>query len=400
MLSGYSEIEHPVITITAVQAQVAPVAGASAAYNGCYAQSFTSSGSDNTANVKIGLPTGLSSSITYNNGSNAIATVPNGGGTISRLSDGTVDFNVVVPNRGKWRYQQSIARVGGTTSRTWLRWLAVAQGDAKDSLATALINSVTSLLYGKSFNDTSLSRFSANPYVSSNGSSFAAPTPNTSRWLAPASCDLSGLSFNGAVGGGSMKQKGILVGPRHCICAMHFAPAVGTVFYWLGTDSVVRSATVTSVTSINNSDLGLVLLNAALPGTVTPFKVAPASMSNKLPARSFSMLGVPGIPVAWIDQADKIYITGFAYNQNALPAENVECGDPGGIFSGWQKNIVVGDSGSPVFLPLSVPVLVGAWHYSSGVAPFVADYISQLNTLMNSQVPGSSLTIADFSAYA
>jgi hypothetical protein len=105
------------------------------------------------------------------------------------------------------------------------------------------------------------------------------------------------------------------------------------------------------------------------------------------------------VPAIHTDQTNKIICANLsnisaAFAYSTLPdATNWPARNP------LAKNVVVGDSGSPLFIVINDElVLINCWYYAYS-GPFVTNYYSDINAAMTSLGGGYSLTDIDLSSF-
>jgi hypothetical protein len=292
--------------------------------------------------------------------------------------------------------------VGRNTSGT----STVFQSFISASLAYAVTNPVDAALVGLSCNAGTVDAFSSNNLHS-------AAVRNSSLWC-KSLVDLSGIPIGRLSGGSYTAQfNGVLISPRHVLCANHVALTAGDTLYFLGTDSAIHSATVSSRQEVGSTDLCVALLSSAL-ANCTPMQVFPAA--------TFSPSGACYLPAAGVDQIYQnfTYVPLLHFNQNQevllldLPTWGNSSNDATYIAcvesnrQAWSKSpksgvvgVYSGDSGSPVFtIPPTgtTPVLIGTCHTTAGL-PNVANNVAAVNAVMASLGGGYSLTQLSLSSF-
>jgi len=320
-------------------------------------------------------------------------------GPAAWVADGEAQLQVSDPQYGTSLLKYPVGRNTSGTSTVFESFISA-------SLAYALTAAVDAALVGLSCNASTVDAFSSNNLHS-------AAVRNSSLWC-QSLVDLTGIPI-GRLSGGSYTAtfNGVLISPRHVLCANHVALSVGDTLYFLGTDSVIRSATVSSRQEVGNTDLCVALLSSA-PANCTPMQVFPAG--------TFSPTGACYLPAAGVDQIYQnfTYVPLLHFNQNQevllldLPAwgnslndaSYIACVEPNR--QAWSKSpksgivgVYSGDSGSPVFTIAptgTTPVLIGTCHTTAGL-PNVANNVAAVNAVMASLGGGYSLTQLSLSAF-
>jgi hypothetical protein len=184
---------------------------------------------------------------------------------------------------------------------------------------------------------------------------------------------------------------GCLVAPDILISANH-APYDNT-HYFVTNDNVVISRDVSAAQQVGDTDIRVQKLSSSLPNTISYVKVLPANYADYLPHYE------NGIPLVWRNQLNQMMLaqTAFVPGHATIPT---------GDFSSWytpadgsavspSQVAVVNDSGSPVFAIINnEPVLLWTWHIPTE-GPFIANYISEINDIIDSLGSSSTLTTID-----
>jgi hypothetical protein len=191
-------------------------------------------------------------------------------------------------------------------------------------------------------------------------------TRNASNWLGESAELLTGYSpWNSAYG----DDFGcIAITPRHIWFAKHITTSLtgATIRFITNSNTVVERTISRTINSQVNFDVGIALLNSDLPESINIVKILPASASKKFTST------VSSSGSFWINKDKEALITTIsAFSNNSASTQiPFSSSDPnyGPIYvSGldenqraFYKNVVVGDSGSPLFLLINnEPVLVG-----------------------------------------
>lgn len=184
-----------------------------------------------------------------------VATVSNSG-LVTYVSDGSATISCTIGDKIR-SVTLTLTETVGALSYTWQ---SAAVGSAKE----AAISQFTSLLAAGS--DKEVYSTSSHPtYVR-----------NTNCWLYD--LDLTGICVYPS------KRGGTAVTPRHLISAKHFTFGVGAVRYFLTSDNVLISRTVTHQVNNPSVDLTISLLDSDLPDSIQPLQVLPVDWKNYMPA--------------------------------------------------------------------------------------------------------------------
>ena len=184
-----------------------------------------------------------------------VATVSNSG-LVTYVSDGSATISCTIGDITR-SVTLTLTETAGALSYTWQ---SAAVGSAKE----AAISQFTSLLAAGS--DKEVYSTSSHPtYVR-----------NTNCWLYD--LDLTGICVYPS------KRGGTAVTPRHLISAKHYTFGVGAVRYFLTSDNVLISRTVTHQVNNPAVDLTISLLDSDLPDSIQPLQVLPVDWKNYMPA--------------------------------------------------------------------------------------------------------------------
>jgi hypothetical protein len=160
----------------------------------------------------------------------------------------------------------------------------------------------------------------------------------------------------------------IAITPRHIWFAKHITTSLtgATIRFITNSNTVVERTILRTINSQVGFDVGIALLNSDLPESINIVKILPASASKKFTST------VSSSGSFWINKDKEALITNIgAFSNNSASTQiPFSSSDPnyGPIYvSGldenqraFYKNVVVGDSGSPLFLLINnEPVLVG-----------------------------------------
>jgi len=223
----------------------------------------------------------------------------------------------------------------------------------------------------------------------------ATPTYTRNATIWTSSIDLTCISpWNSNAG---QNKCGTLVSPRHFIYANHYTYPNGTTVRFVDNSNNVVDRTVTSQQRIGLTDIQVGVLDSDVSGGISFAKVLPTGWAVKMP----SLDGANGyvLPALHTDQTNKIICANLsnlsaAFAYSTLPdATNWPARNPLG------KTVIVGDSGSPLFIVINDElVLINCWYYAYS-GPFVTNYYSDINAAMTSLGGGYSLTDIDLSSF-
>jgi hypothetical protein len=142
-------------------------------------------------------------------------------------------------------------------------------------------------------------------------------------------------------------RHGTLVTPYHCVYALHYPLSAGSIVRFGAEERAIR--TVTSI----GGDIGVAEWKQAV--ACQPMHVLPWDWASHIPVkRNLEDLRKP--ITAWRGSQ-----TGDLYRS---PVVRLAAG--GVAFADAEGPIIVGDSGSPIFLALEIPVLLGCLSTGNG----------------------------------
>ena len=278
--------------------------------------------------------------------------------------------------------------------------------DGSNTVLSVISRSVNDRLTGKA-STTSIGKF-LNYRTTSGGYSYNFVT-NPLFWASDVDTSCASM-WNSFPWPGEFRKAGTLISPRHMIFAAHF-PAVVDKFVWFkGANGSTYSNKVVAVTSVSGTDIQIGLLETAVPESIVkPAMLLPLDFAEYI---SIGKL----LPVMQFDYDEH----GVVYEITSdLPvpgsvqmAEARVCTwkPQSAIRQLFYENIVIGDSGNPMFLIIgNDAVLLGAAHVGNGYVsdgvyvgsghPFLTYYASEVQTAMDALATGYNLRFYDFSTY-
>lgn len=165
------------------------------------------------------------------------------------------------------------------------------------------------------------------------------------------------------------------ISPLHIACG-HVSTAVGEKYHWITRDNTVIERTVVDFSAIPDAGPYYVaILDSPLPHNITPAWLMPENTKKFIPGYSNYHIPIPAIAT------------------NQLKEAIANCGLRGGVvsmstnpFASWTKEIIGGDSSSPVYTVVNGhTVLLTSWYYGGyGNGRDYSQYITQINALMAS----------------
>lgn len=195
---------------------------------------------------------------------------------------------------------------------------------------------------------------------------------------------------------GSNTRAGTAISPRHIILAEHYPLAINDTIRFITSDNVVITRTISNVQQVANYDLQIAVLDADLPGTITPLKVPPANVLNYLPS-----IALFPIPLLATDQEEK------ALTKETWPTNWNSYGIKYGAFqnastdptSRMTETIIGGDSGNPVCMLINgEAVLISDW-FGPYLGLFYPTLISEINSAITTLGGGHTLSTVDLSSF-
>jgi len=212
---------------------------------------------------------------------------------------------------------------------------------------------------------------------------------NTACWAG--SLDWTGVSPTNSAD--AFRRGGTLVSPRHLIWANHFNIPNGTQIIFVSNNNTTVTRTVANSSPIPNTDIQVGVLNEDVEEGVSFYAVMPSTWREYL-ATVFQTF----LPLVTTDQEQKALCrelttiteaSDFIAHRRAQQAER----------QALSEQIVVGDSGQPLFLVLNGQMILLGCHYSAWGATNIASNITAINAAMTTLGGGYQLTTADLSSF-
>jgi hypothetical protein len=224
--------------------------------------------------------------------------------------------------------------------------------------------------------------------------------------------DLSGLPiWSEGSGNNGMKRGGVLVTPRHILCAKHYDYSTGVdkTIGFLGSDNVYYERYFTEkVQSANEADWTIMGLDSALPAAVKVVPVLPQNWRTKLACIPFSPENLNQeitIPVWFTDQWKKMCAFNFIYTENfsanaLLPLVTYGMKESDSRYS-WLNYPQTGTSGSPSGLIINNELVALTCFQGANGGPLYSDQplADAINTQLAGMAGGYQLTLANLSAF-
>jgi hypothetical protein len=241
---------------------------------------------------------------------------------------------------------------------------------------------------------------------------------NPSCWIY--GIDISGFVVASSESGYENRKIGILITPKHYLFAYHYPVNVGQTLYFLTNDNKVLTRTLVSILEVGHpnqiaSDLGLGVLNEALPDTVKFFRVLTKNYKNFIDLKDYSLFcrdqieeSSPGVSEAspfqraCIGKFQKITVTDQQTQQFSIDDtfnEYVQSNlSPESLFF---NDFIAGDSGSNVCLITPNDEIITLGLIGNGgkflMIPTFIDYINKALSELGSDYSVTEYYPEDFS---
>ena len=321
------------------------------------------------------------------------------GTQVTAKANGTATIEVSMSGVGKTEYSRAMVASGASITKAFVEWHGTATADqtgvtwtpSHQSLARQIWDETLALINGKTAATTTMNTWSITG---------ASAVRNPSNFTA--ALDLSGWRSDGSFD--------TLVTPWHYLTADHSSGGrAGNTVTFRGTDGIYYTRTITNYVTIG-SDIGIGILDSALPATVKPYKVLPANFRQYMPSTD----GIAGIPAITISghgldhsNVETTIITNVSFSTivkaivaNYPPIASLT------PFDSWTKKnspsqfAIGGDSNHPSFFLINGElVLLGNQYVTYGFAHY-ADFITEINAAITTLgAHGYALVTKDLSTY-
>ena len=217
---------------------------------------------------------------------------------------------------------------------------------------------------------------------------------NTSCWAYDA--DLTCASPYNSLGGNL--RAGTLITPQHIVYAVHYPLPVGTVMQFVDATNSVEVRTITAVDSVSGTDIGLALLDSALPtNRFTPARILASDYSDYLPVAQVLADYIPAVSLDRAEivacRAGSVIYDGFYDRVPTLTNRYA-----------YYNDVNSGDSGNPIFLVSSnaAPVALSTWHYSwagDGIGANAANIQTAINGLGGTETNLTYAVLSEFTTF-
>lgn len=262
--------------------------------------------------------------------------------------------------------------------------------------APMLLYSLNSWVVGylaKHLYDAVMTRVAAaGTFASSKQLMYSTQDHDTPNYVRNSALWATGWDFTGCSPWNSYDQNhraGTMVSPRHFIHATHYTIANGTSIRFIEANGTVHTRTVVSTVSIGAYDIQLGVLDSDLPASITYYKVLPSNWRTW-----FANLNL-GINAITLDQEEKVLAHTVGNGQ--FPSIQY-AGFPLGA-EAWAEELISGDSGNPVFLPINGELILVTTHLTAGSGPDISGFATEINTQMLAMGGGYQLSVVDLSGF-
>jgi hypothetical protein len=216
-------------------------------------------------------------------------------------------------------------------------------------------------------------------------------TRSTTCWAknidtSPISVWNNGGGYAEPLNAGGFGGAGTLISPRHILLANHFYIKNGKKLIFVAMDNTCYIRTLSNSLRVGSSDIRIGLLDSDLPANVSFCKIASQALCNQPTLENkFPTLSTNISKKAIVEE-------GYIQNNNLLVF---------GVSSDSQRASFfetsgAGNSANPIcFVYENKLIIIGYRYTSTGGLTFIAPYINQINTVMNTLGGGYQLSIFD-----
>jgi hypothetical protein len=264
----------------------------------------------------------------------------------------------------------------------------------KTIIANHINSSTASRLSGKNPSTDRLVYSSQNPYGGPNDSGIWVRNPN---------CWINGVTniscFSPAQRGGAnwWQRGGTLITRKHVLFAKHFKTSIlsgGTPLIFVDENNNAIRRNIIQYGD-DTTDISIALLDSEVPSNIKIAKVLPKNykdfISSKLPDSAVEDFGLFGLVGVALDQEEKAHVkTSTTIYFNIIAFDNFGGVNP---YPAWTENIVVGDSGNPVFYIIDNELVVLTTWLTPGSGPFITKRYDQVNAIIEELSPGEGYSL-------
>lgn len=252
------------------------------------------------------------------------------------------------------------------------------------SVITNHINiSITSKLLNKTPSDR-LVYSSQNPYGGVGDAGFWTRNPNC--WLNGVT-NISCFSPAQRSGANWWQRGGTLITRKHALFAKHFATSIisgGTPLIFVDEYNNAISRKIINY-GYDSSDIAIALLDSEVPSNIKIAKVLPPNYQDYIETSSYKyVVGLDQEEKAIIKRNNLAYITDLVDVPRivSIPLDNL---DP---YYSFTEDIIVGDSGNPVFIIIDNELVVLTTWFTPYSGPFITTRYDVVNSIINNLSPG------------
>jgi hypothetical protein len=252
------------------------------------------------------------------------------------------------------------------------------------SVITNHINiSITSKLLNKTPSDR-LVYSSQNPYGGVGDAGIWVRNPNC--WLNGVD-NISCFSPAQRSGANWWQRGGTLITRKHALFAKHFATSIisgGTPLIFVDEYNNAISRKIINY-GYDSSDIAIALLDSEVPSNIKIAKVLPPNYQDYIETSSYKyVVGLDQEEKAIIKRNNLAYITDLVDVPRivSIPLDNL---DP---YYSFTEDIIVGDSGNPVFIIIDNELVVLTTWFTPYSGPFITTRYDVVNSIINNLSPG------------
>ncbi len=267
--------------------------------------------------------------------------------------------------------------------------LTTHTGNQIDSrIATASPFSVSKKLYSTEGDSTTMTGATTTPWVR-----------NNSVWTG--SVDFTGVNawtqmYNGY--SNRYQHKATLISPRHFVTAHHWGVAPSSTLAFITNTNETVYRTVLNTMQVGTTDIEVGVLDSDVPDSITYYPIVASSTLNTL-LYQFVPPQTLDVPIVAFNQFEELFTMQLlGYENGALgfvPYTNISSSrNPTRL--AYSKNVVAGDSGSPLFMIIDGrPIILTTFSSASNGVSFGA-YISQINTTISALGNSGGYTVTEY----
>lgn len=202
---------------------------------------------------------------------------------------------------------------------------------------------------------------------------------------------------------GRTTMGGTLISRRHVLFCEHlnFRPEIGATIKFVTSDNVVVSRTIANRLTHPAyvpyyPDICIGVLDSDVPESISFAKVLPANWKSYLPSLSTSST----IPTLRFNQQEKASVADW--RGGLLPVGSFQLQYPSSIpRQAYYENIIIGDSGNPIFIIINGHLVVLGTFTSGGAGggTLISEHIDAINTMMTTLGGNYQLTQISLSGF-